>query len=358
MAERPIILFPTPQLANIDKRKIPIPKVNKPSFETQYNRLQPAFKVLREAFEKKRIQFQNTPIGVNPEYALVFEVVDSVDDFYKAVCKSEGLEWLFDKESFDITPDENFYYDKDKSKSLSGKVYCIMSNQEAMEQILSCWKRYNDGESDVFAWGYSGLKNIFVNIKGVRTWNAVDRIQEKQVMEYWKESLEIDGNFSVPFEIELFYRQDEKKRIQSETVVILEIERLGGRIIDKCHINEISYHALLVDLPRNRIEELVNNYEQVQLVHIDDVMFFRPICQSAFNVYDDSVIEDTDSVELLEGTSLPVVGVFDGMPIQNHPLLRNRIIIDDPDGYESGYESKYRCHGTAMASLILKWRFK
>ena len=153
--------------------------------------------------------------------------------------------------------------------------------------------------------------------------------------------------------MEIFYRQDEKKRIQAETVVISEIERIGGHIINKCHINEISYHALLVDLPRNRIEELVNNYEQVQLVHIDDVMFFRPTCQSAFNVYDDSVIEDTDSAAILEETSLPIVGVFDGMPIQNHPLLRNRIILDDPDGYESGYESKCRCHGTAMASLIL-----
>ena len=68
----------------------------------------------------------------------------------------------------------------------------------------------------------------------------------------------------------------------------------------------------------------------MQLVHIDDVMFFRPTCQSAFNVYDDSVIEDTDSAAILEETSLPIVGVFDGMPIQNHPLLRNRIILDDP----------------------------
>ena len=41
------------------------------------------------------------------------------------------------------------------------------------------------------------------------------------------------------------------------------------------------------------------------------------------------------------------------MPIQNHPLLKNRIILDDPDDYESGYESKNRSHGTAMASLIL-----
>ena len=354
MAERPIILFPTPQLANRNKGTGYIPKVNKPSFKAQYNRLQPTFKVLREAFEKKRIQFQNTPTGVNPEYALVFEVVGSVDNFYKAVNKSEGLEWLFDKESFDITPNDDFYYDDDKDKSISGKVYCIMSNQEAMEQMISCWKRFKDGESDVFARGYAGLKNIFVNIKGIRTWNAIDRIQETQVMEYWKESLEIDGNISVPFEVELFHRQDARKRNQAENVVTLEIERLGGHIINKCHIDEISYHALLVELPRNKIEELVSNYEQVQLVHIDDVMFFRPVCQSAFHVYNDFIEENDDkNEEILDGTSLPVVGVFDGMPIQNHPLLRNRIILDDPDDYESGYESKYRCHGTAMASLIL-----
>ena len=98
MAERPIILFPEPQLADRDKRKMPIPQVNKPSFGTQYNRLQPAFAVLKEAFEKKSIQIQNAPIGMNPEYALVFEVVGTVDSFYTAVKNSEGLEWLFDKE--------------------------------------------------------------------------------------------------------------------------------------------------------------------------------------------------------------------------------------------------------------------
>ena len=76
MAERPIILFPEPQLADRDKRrKNPMPIMNKPTFRKQYNRLQPAFNVLKDAFEKKRIQIQNAPVGMNPEYALVFEVI-------------------------------------------------------------------------------------------------------------------------------------------------------------------------------------------------------------------------------------------------------------------------------------------
>ena len=353
MTERPIILFPEPQLADRDKRNNPMPIMNKPTFRKQYNRLQPAFKVLKDAFEKKRVQIQNAPVGMNPEYALVFEVVGSVDNFYTAVKNSEGLEWLFDKESFEIEPDEDFYIDKDKTKNLSGKVYCVMSNQEAMEQMLSCWKRFNDGESDVFARGFAGLRDIFVNIKQIRTWTCEDRIQETQILEYWRESLELDGNVAVPFEVELFYRNENEKRVLAEKAVILEVERLGGRILSKCHISEISYHSLLVELPRNRIEELVENYDQVQLAHIDDVMFFRPTCQSAFNIYSDtSVIEDSIE-EISIDESEPIIGVFDGMPIQNHPLLKNRILLDDPDDYGSGYESKHRSHGTAMASLIL-----
>lgn len=354
MPERPVILFPEPQAADREKRKNFIKGAQKPTFSQQYNRLQPSFKILRDAFEKKKIQIQNAPIGINPEYALVFEVVGSVDSFYSAVKKTDGLEWLFDKESFEIEPDDFFYYSDDKEKDIPGKVYCVMSNQEAMEQMISCWKRFNDGESDVFAYGYAGLRDIFTNIKEIRTWNAQDRIQETFIIEYWKESLEIDGNVSVPFEIELFYRSEEKKRYQAEEHVLLEIKKLGGRLLKKCVISEIAYHSMLVELPRKRIEELVRGYAEIKLVDIDDIMFFRPTCQSVYNVNTDNIpIEDESHEDFSNADTEPVVGIFDGMPIQNHPLLRGRIIVDDPDGYENGYESKYRSHGTAMSSLVL-----
>lgn len=58
MAERPIILFPEPQLANRDKRSSPVQKVNKPTFRKQYNRLQPEFKVLKDAFEKRKCRYK------------------------------------------------------------------------------------------------------------------------------------------------------------------------------------------------------------------------------------------------------------------------------------------------------------
>ena len=39
--------------------------------------------------------------------------------------------------------------------------------------------------------------------------------------------------------------------------------------------------------------------------------------------------------------------------MSNHRLLRGRLIIDDCDGWAADYPANERCHGTAMASLII-----
>ena len=49
----------------------------------------------------------------------------------------------------------------------------------------------------------------------------------------------------------------------------------------------------------------------------------------------------------------PIVALLDGMPVQAHTLLADRLIIDDPDDLESRALVSQRVHGTAMASLIL-----
>ncbi|RDU21911.1 S8 family peptidase [Anaerosacchariphilus polymeriproducens] len=358
MPERPVILLPEPVKASRDSKSPFNIRLNKPSFERQYNRLQPKFSILKDAFNKKSISIQDSPIGVNPEFAVVFEVMGTVDSFYTAVKNVEGLEWIFDKDFLNVEPDEDFYVIEQGErveKDITGKVYCVMSNQEAMNQLLSCWKRYNDGESDVFARGYTGLRDIFTNIKNVRAWNEKDRIEETNIIDYWKEELEIVGSRAVPFEIELFYRNEEQKRNNASNYIRSEIELLNGKVLQECIISSITYHALLVELPPNVIQLLVEKYEQIKLVHIDDIMYFRPVCQSIFESASDAeeYVESIDEMGEHVIDSEPIVALFDGMPIQNHPLLKNRIIVDDPDDLEVGYESKNRHHGTAMASLIL-----
>lgn len=48
----------------------------------------------------------------------------------------------------------------------------------------------------------------------------------------------------------------------------------------------------------------------------------------------------------------PVIALFDGLPQENHPYLQGRLVVDDPDGYATGYVVDARKHGTAMASMI------
>ena len=47
-----------------------------------------------------------------------------------------------------------------------------------------------------------------------------------------------------------------------------------------------------------------------------------------------------------------VVALLDGFPLQAHDLLKDRLRVDDPDGWERNYPASDRLHGTAMASLI------
>ena len=356
MPDRPLILFPSPERADRERKAPSFPRIMKPSFSRQFARLQPSFNVLQAAFEQKNLKIQQSPTGINPEFALVFEIIGTVDNFYTAVKNTDGLEWMFDIETDSFLPDDDFYSISRNGQRdeglLNGKLYCIMSNQQAMSQLLSLWQRYQDGETDVFKRGFAGLRDVFTHIKNIRRWNAQDRIAETHAIDYWRESLEFDGNSPVPFEIELFFRSDFQKRHIAVDTISREIQSLGGRIIQECVISDIFYHGMLVELPRIAIEELVNNYEEIELSKVDDIMFFRPVCQSAFISENDSEV-----CTLTKESPLPVgdavVAVFDGMPMQNHRLLRNRVIIDDPDDYATDYESKYRIHGTSMVSLAI-----
>lgn len=358
MPERPLILFPKPEQAERIKRKMFPPQPSYPSITRQYDRLNPYFGVLRQAFQQKAVAIQNSPVGLNPEFAFVFEVVGSVENFYSAVKKVEGMEWMFEASTDEIEPDNDFYNIDDagqrKESNLSGRVYCVMSNQEAMNQLLSLWDRHVAGETDVFERGFTGLRDVFVHIKNIRPWGPEDRIYETHIMEYWRESLEIAGNQEVPFEIELFFRSNPTSRsIASKTIEHAVVE-LGGTVCSQCAIESINYHSMLVVLPRQHIQSLLDTYEQISIACIDDIMFFRPVSQAVVKGYEDTVALDTDSTPVdIQPEAEPIIGIFDGMPIQNHRLLSGKLIVDDPENYENNYLEKYRCHGTAMTSLIL-----
>lgn len=67
---------------------------------------------------------------------------------------------------------------KGSDEDLSGKLYCVMSNQQAMLQLLSLWNHFQNGEENVFQHGFAGIRDVFTHIKNIRKWGAHDRIAE------------------------------------------------------------------------------------------------------------------------------------------------------------------------------------
>ncbi|WNQ11468.1 S8 family peptidase [Paenibacillus aurantius] len=358
MAERPLILFPRfeeSERANGSGRG---PTFTRPTIGRQMEKFAPKFEQLQRAIETKHVTVQSTASGMNPETALVLEVVGGVDSFYSAVRRIDGLEWMFDI-SVDGISDEDFSPTDAEGNiedgELSGKVYCVMTNKQALDQLLSLWRQYVQDPDMVFQRGYAGFRDVFRQLKDIRYWSPLDRLEETHVLDYWRENLEFDGSEVVNFEVELFFRNNLIHRSNSSSLIRRVIQDMGGDVLSECQISEITFHSLLVSLPRNQIENLVNNYEEVQLTRVDDIMFFRPVGQIAFPVnLGDGPLEEVD-VTLVdtEINSEPVVALFDGLPMQNHSLLNGRLVVDDPNDWARLYVVKNRVHGTAMSSLIL-----
>ena len=107
-------------------------------------------------------------------------------------------------------------------------------------------------------------------------------------------------------------------------------------------------------LPSDRIDAVLGA-APVRLVQLDEVMYFRPVGQSISVAPAEPPLADAAPVpnETNGAAGQPRVALLDGLPVANHVVLSGRVIIDDPQGWEQGYQAAERVHGTEMASLIV-----
>ena len=354
MAERPLIIFPEPD--EVERHKIGggDSPLHIPSSNRQKERLSPKFDSLRQSFERSKLQ--SSPAGVEPEMVLVLETIGRIDDFINTVKRIEGLEWLAAQDEDLIAPDEDFYHvnnDGEKlEKDLPGRLYLVMSNADGMQQLLSFWKRYKSQPDKGFDRPFGRLYKIFSCLKDIRPWGAEDRLRETGLLEDWQCRVE-EGVERVRVEIELWYRQALGLRSKIEDRLIAQVKDLDGAVLAKTCIGDIAYHALLAELPVALVEDFRNN-SNISLLHCDQVMSFRPVGQIADVIpYEESELESWQGGELPIPQDNPVVALLDGLPLENHGLLAEHLIVDDPDDWATDYVVRDRKHGTAMASLIL-----
>jgi hypothetical protein len=350
----PLLLFP--QGATIEKREDGGRGGGRdltfPNSARQGVRLNPKFQRLEEAMDAKRLQLYAEAPGQDPEFVLVLEIAGTQDDFYKAVERIPQADWLFETGA-DFEPDADFHFEEDGlplSKSVNGRVFMVGTDQSALRQILSFWSLYQENAAVPFPRGFAPLKHVFTHLIDVRRWDVRDRL-DHEMHEYWLAEVD-SGNASTRFELEAWYFSSATKNAATDAEIRRFVLMAGGRVIASSLIDEISYHGFLVELSIAMVREILDG-RYPDFVLSDRVMFFRPRAQSI----SDSTLEPSSSEGVAGTTELstegPVVALLDGLPMANHALLRGRLLIDDPDLWESGYEAKDRVHGTAMASLIL-----
>lgn len=361
MPERPLVLFAQPATADKEKKHGGSSKFNKPTFDRQKARISPQFAVLQRAFENGNVRMTSTANAVEPEYTLVFETVGDPSGFYIAVntLKSQypNVEWVMEL-SNTCPNDDDFYAldskgNRDDNKQLSTKVFCVLTNQQALAQILSLWNNYNSNEQFQFEKGLTGFKHLFSTLKDVHQWGMQERIEDTGLLEEWNEELRDNQNTTVRTQIELFYRTAEYKRNSAEQRITNLITSAGGTIISRSLIPEIQYHALLAEIPRAYAQRILDRQE-VELILADEIMFMKGTGQTIMV----GLSEETDECASVSTPNRifnePIVALFDGMPQENHPLLSNLLLVDDPDSLSSNYPVDERIHGTSMASLVLR----
>ena len=304
--------------------------------------------------DRRRLVLQETSQGIQPELTLVIETVGKVENFFRAVQKVNGLEWLGSLDIDFIPPEHGFQDGNNAEKGLRGRLFLVLTDQQALEQLMSLFERWKENPETPFSSGLAPFKQIFRHLYAIRPWDANDRIAETGLLEDW-DSRQNLGQEDIPFEAELWFRDDFQRRRKSQGFVGGQIQQLGGRILHQCEIEEIRYHGILGLIPRNNASLVANQNDEIEFFKCEDVMYFRPVgnCSVGFpgggNVLQ---AVKKDEIPLHPKRSRPIVGLLDGYPLDKHALLEGRLMVDDPDEYERDYPAAKRKHGTAMASLI------
>jgi len=352
MAERPLLILPEANSATRGKKGGGGGGPAKLDAGRQQVRLGPRLQELEAAFESKRIQLQTAAAGVVPEDVLVLETAGTVEEFIKAVTRVEGFEFLAEYDEQDIPPDDDFFTDKKGAHvAYTGRVYMVFTNQDAFRQLLRLWQLFQTGGT--FERGFTKWRDVFSLLKDVRPWGVKDRLEETGVLTDWRERVQ-HGDEVVHCEIELWFRSSEQRRLDASQTVRARVQELGGTVLNEGIVAGIHYHGLAVQLPIEMVQQVLNTQirDQVQLVQSEQIQFFRAAGQMAARAPGEKSPSSTTFTGP-QPVGSPRVALLDGLPLQNHGALASRLLVDDPDGFETDYRADARSHGTAMASLIV-----
>jgi len=351
MARLPLLIFP--QVHSIQPQRPPgrasLPQL--PSFNNQKNRLGPKFTQLGESF----IALTDDTSGLSPEQVIVIEIAGSIKDFIQATRRIDGMEWLAEYDLEDLEPNDGFSKLNSKDEPVDdpfdGRLFAIMTNQRAMQELLSLWELW-DTDKKKFQRGLTKWRYIFEQTLDIRRWGIQDRLADTGIVDYWREELDLKlGTDSfIRCDIELWFRANPADRRETENRVREFIFQNDGVIVGSiCTIEEIHFHSIKCDLRPETINDVLNgNYSP--LFKDGGIQHFRPTGQCAVHLGEEANAPTEPPTSTTEGD--PIIALLDGVPMVRHAWLEGRLIFDDPDDFASDYQASQLKHGTAMSSLI------
>ena len=179
----------------------------------QGQRLGPTFERLADvlAHDRDGLSLRDDPASIAPERALVLEVAGSLGDFQTLARRVDGLEFLGDEEA-EFEADADFFEldtrkgrvgDPRRDRRIGGRLYLAMPDVAALNQLLSLWRRWQDGEE--LGTGFAPWRNLFANLRDIRPWGPEDRLSEETIA-HWREEVEgdpgrmhrIEGGVGIP----------------------------------------------------------------------------------------------------------------------------------------------------------------
>ena len=358
MAEFPLLPIPIPALDRRPRGARGASGLHLPTPARQGERLGPVFQRLRDVFEAHRdpLTLQEDPASIAPERAIVLEVANGIDDFYRAAQRIPGLEYLGEEEA-EFEADTDFAVVDTRAgregrirddKPVAGRLYLAMPDTRALQELVRLWDRYQDGEQAPR--GFRPWFELFRSLRALRAWGPSDRVPETTI-DWLSERLDTVAG-PVRAEIELWNYQSDARRQRSVARLEAAVDAAGGEIVHRASIQEIAYEAVLVDLPAAEVQRL-RQRETSPLSICDDVMLIRPQSTAEFPTAVDTLGAGA-AVEPAPADDLPpITALLDGVPVLGHRLLDGRVVFDDPDDLDARSVVTERRHGTEMASLIL-----
>jgi hypothetical protein len=360
MAKRQLLALPNPRESTPPRGAGGGGNLRLPTKQHQISTYGAVFERLHQTLARPNgaMTLRADPASLAPDRVIVFEVAGTISDFIKAVEKVNGLEFMAELET-ELQADVNFaVIDKRKGhegqdrtdKPIAGRFYLAMPDMAAFGPLLSLWGQWR--ETGRLGTGFAPFGHLFKQLHDLRPWGPLDRIPDETI-EFWREESARHPGQPVRTEVELWFHPNTTKREKASTDFKKLVEETGGSIIHEAVISEIAYHGMLADVPAGEIQKLMAR-QAVKLAIADDIMFLRPqsllISPTEVEPFDDP---SHQVPAIPTENDAPIAALLDGVPMELHSLLKDRLSLDDPDDLQRNATVARRVHGTAMASLIL-----